>query len=170
MTRQNVPPITSPRWHNRRFMPIVLAALAIPGWAHAAMARDLPIAAPPAAAPDMLGSTCSAVHGQMGLRVSLMFGMYRTHGIKTAKHEWSDFLRDTVTPRFPAGLSVFQADGQWQDRETGRVGHEPSHIIWIVTPPIPDLSDRIAAIRQDYRTRFQQQSVGLSITAGCSAF
>nr|WP_048855941.1 DUF3574 domain-containing protein [Komagataeibacter xylinus] len=170
MTRQTVPSIMSPRRHNRRFMPVVLAALAIPGWAHATMARTLPTAAPPATAPDMLGSTCTAVHGQMGLRVSLMFGMYRPHGKKITKQEWDDFLRDTVTPRFPAGLSVFQADGQWQDRETGRVGHEPSHIIWIVTPQIPDLSDRIAAIRQAYTTRFQQQSVGLSITAGCSSF
>ena len=169
MTRHTAPSITSPRRQNRRMTPVLLAALAALGWGHAAMARSMPVAAP-AVAPDMLGSTCAAVHGQMGLRVSLMFGMYRPHGKKITKREWSDFLSDTVTPRFPSGLSVLQTDGQWQDRETGRIGHEPSHIIWVVTPPLPDLPDRIEAIRQTYRTRFQQQAVGLSITAGCNAF
>ncbi|WP_227672400.1 DUF3574 domain-containing protein [Komagataeibacter sp. FXV3] len=131
------------------------------------MARDLPA---PTVTTDATASTCTALHAQPDVRISLLFGLRRPHGGRITRREWDSFMRDTVTPRFPAGLSILRAEGQWRDRESGQIGREPSRIVWIVTPPAPDLADRLDAIRQAYRTRFQQQAVGVVMTAGCEAF
>lgn len=151
----------------RHILPALLALSGATAWVHPAMARSLTV---PSLTTDVAGPACAALHARPDLRVSLLFGLRRPHGGRVTKREWNAFLRDTVTPRFPAGLSVLQAGGQWQDPESGRIGREPGRIVWIVTPPAPDLADRIDAIRQTYRTRFQQQAVGVAITAGCDAF
>ncbi|GCE82273.1 DUF3574 domain-containing protein [Komagataeibacter diospyri] len=151
----------------RRILPVLLILLETIGWDHPGRAHGLP--APPVIT-DATGSTCAALHAQPDVRISLLFGLNRPHGGRVTKREWNTFLRDTVTPRFPTGLSVLRVEGQWQDRESGQIGREPGRIVWIVTSPAPDLADRLDAIRQIYRTRFQQQAVGVVITAGCDTF
>ncbi|AHI25255.1 hypothetical protein BGC31_07045 [Komagataeibacter xylinus] len=151
----------------RHILPALMALSGATAWLHPAMARSLPA---PSVTTEVAGTTCTALHARPDVRISLLFGLRRPRGGRVTKREWNAFLRDTVTPRFPAGLSVLRVEGQWQDRESGRIGHEPGRIVWIVTPPAPDLADRIDAIRQTYRTRFQQQAVGVAITAGCDAF
>lgn len=151
----------------RYILPAVMVLLGATGRDHPVMAHGLP--APPVTT-DATGPVCTALHARPDVRISLLFGLRRPHGGRITKREWNAFLRDTVTPRFPAGLSVLQVEGQWQDRESGRIGREPGRVVWIVTPPAPDLPARIDAIRQTYRTRFQQQAVGVVITAGCDAF
>lgn len=72
--------------------------------------------------------------------------------------EWEAFLLEVVTPRFPDGLTVLHATGQW--RKGGEpVQREASRVIEIVydeSPRVRRLIDEVAAI---YKTRFQQQSV-----------
>lgn len=99
-----------------------------------------------------------------------MFGLTRPHGGIVTEAEWQDFLRVVVTPRFPAGLTVQNVTGQWQDRETGRIGTEASRLIWVVTDDMPDLEGKLSAIREEYKTRFQQQAVGLVVSPVCSSF
>ena len=42
----------------------------------------------------------------------LYFGTAKPNGVVSAQ-EWAQFLERTVTPRFPQGLSVWPASGQW---------------------------------------------------------
>ena len=46
---------------------------------------------------------------------------------------WDAFLDDTVTPRFPDGLSVFDARGQWRGSD-GLVQKERSKLLVILAP------------------------------------
>jgi Protein of unknown function (DUF3574) len=115
-------------------------------------------------------SLCAAFKARPDVQLSLFFGLYRPAGAPITEQEWNDFVKTEITPRFPLGLSVLSIDGQWQDRVTGHVGHEPSRLVWISTTLTPDLSGRIETIRAAYRTRFQQQSVGLVVTPGCDSF
>ena len=39
--------------------------------------------------------------------------------------EWTSFLAESVTPRFPQGLTVWQASGQWRGND-GAIVREPS--------------------------------------------
>src|SRR4029450_11748395 len=56
------------------------------------------------------------------LRTTLYFGLARPKGAVT-ELEWQLFLRDEVTTRFPAGLTVWEAEGQWGAARGGD-GHE----------------------------------------------
>jgi Protein of unknown function (DUF3574) len=47
------------------------------------------------------------------IRTTLYFGLSRPKG-SVSELEWQIFMRDEVTKRFPDGLTVWQAEGQWQ--------------------------------------------------------
>ncbi|WP_242010440.1 DUF3574 domain-containing protein [Acetobacter musti] len=113
---------------------------------------------------------CGALGATSDLQITLMFGMTRPEGGVVTDADWRGFLRDVITPRFPAGLTVQNGLGQWQDRETGRIGTEPSRLVWVVTEETPDLGNKITAIRDAYKKTFHQQAVGLTVTRGCSSF
>lgn len=72
--------------------------------------------------------------------------------------EWADFLADTVTPRFPAGLTTWQASGQWRS-ETGSLVREPSYVLSLVHPPGEGSEAAIGEIVVAYKRRFEQEAV-----------
>jgi len=74
---------------------------------------------------------------------------------------WETFLADVVTPRFPDGLTVFQASGQWRGASE-RLEREPSRVVEIVHDESPDAGHRIGEIVTIYKTRHQQESVMVS--------
>lgn len=102
--------------------------------------------------------------------IELMFG--RTIGGRMGVSDagWSRFLAREVTPRFPDGLSVVDAAGQWRDPVRGRASHEPSKLVIIVVPDEVAMQDRIAAIVAAYKRQFRQQSVGVITRPVCAAF
>ena len=79
------------------------------------------------------------------------------------------FLDRSVTPRFPAGLTVLDGAGRWQAPD-GRLTQEPSKLVLIVAPNDPGVPARLDAIRAEYKAQFRQQSVGLVLTRGCASF
>ncbi|WP_081866801.1 DUF3574 domain-containing protein [Asaia bogorensis] len=124
--------------------------------------------------PAMPTSGCMAqnilTNSREMLSITLAFGLTEPGGRAITASEWSDFLAREVTPRFPAGLSVVEAQGQWQDEPGGPVTHEPARLVWILTPRAVTLAPALAAIRDAYRKRFNQQSVGAFIHSGCASF
>ena len=124
--------------------------------------------------PAMPTSACMAqnilTNSHEMLSITLAFGLTEPGGRAITASEWSDFLAREVTPRFPAGLSVVEAQGQWQDEPGGPVTHEPARLVWILTPKTATLAPALAAIRASYRKRFNQQSVGAFIHSGCASF
>ena len=82
---------------------------------------------------------------------------------------WDAFLKDTVTPRFPDGLTVLDAAGQWRDPE-GLVQKERSKLLVILVPPGLDSSGPVGEITEEYKRRFGQESVLQVVSDTCVSF
>jgi hypothetical protein len=96
---------------------------------------------------------------------TLFFGTAKPDGAVTPA-EWNDFLATTVTPRFPDGLTVWPAAGQWISA-TGIV-REASYVVSIVHADDPARDSAIREIMQAYKTRFQQEAVLRTRAATCT--
>lgn len=97
------------------------------------------------------------------VRAELLFGRASAPG-------WADFLARSVTPRFPDGLTALDGQGQWRNPATGTISREASSVLVLLVPMAPDLKSRLDAVREDYKARFHQQSVGLVTSVVCTAF
>lgn len=84
--------------------------------------------------------------------------------------EWAEFGDEVITPNFPAGFTVMDGQGQWQNPSTGKISRDPTRILLIAVPRSPDLAARLSAVIEAYKTRFHQQSVGLVTRDSCAAF
>ena len=98
----------------------------------------------------------------------LYFGTTTPGGIVSAD-DWADFLRTSVTPRFPQGLSVWPAAGQWLGKD-GKIARESSFVLNVVHADDAAAEHAIQAIRQDYETRFAQEAVLRVKSAACVSF
>src|SRR5262249_18530888 len=100
----------------------------------------------------------------------LMFGRKIGDRIAVSAAQWARFVDREITPRFPDGLSVLDAKGQWRDPERNRIVHEPSKLVQIVLPGRPEDLDRLTEIAEAYKRQFRQQSVGMIVRAACVSF
>ncbi|HXI31896.1 MAG TPA: DUF3574 domain-containing protein [Vicinamibacterales bacterium] len=91
------------------------------------------------------------------LRTTLYFGTARPKGSVT-ELEWQLFLRDEVTRRFPDGLTVWDAEGQWRTAG-GAVDHERSKVLLLVHPDTGAARESVQALIAKYRQQFEQESV-----------
>jgi hypothetical protein len=109
--------------------------------------------------------------GQKATQVAeLMFGRKIGDRIAVSEIAWNRFVDREITPRFPAGLTVFSAAGQWRDQGSSRIVHEPSKIVQIVLPGQDEDITRLNEIAEAYKTRFKQQSVAVIVRAACVSF
>ena len=100
----------------------------------------------------------------------LLFGrnIAGRHGVTEAK--WARFLAAEITPRFPDGLTVYDARGQWRDRTSNRIARERSKVVMIVLPGEPADDERLRQIVEVYKSKFKQRSVGLIVRPSCVSF
>ena len=91
------------------------------------------------------------------IRTTLYFGLSRPQG-SVSELEWQIFLRDEVTKRFPDGLTVWQAEGQWQTA-AGSIDREQSKVLLLVHGDTAAARQSVQAVIQAYRKTFDQQSV-----------
>lgn len=114
---------------------------------------------------------CREIQTHDDLQIRLMFGLTRPDGSMIDGDDWQEFVDSQITPRFPAGFTVIDGQGQWYDAAGHRVIRERSRIVWIVASSSDrNLQPYLKAIRQSYQKRFSQQAVGLAIQTGCSSF
>jgi hypothetical protein len=99
------------------------------------------------------------------LVAELLFG--REH---VSEKRWRRFLATEITPRFPDGLTVFDARGQWRAPGRKTIARERSKIVMIAMPPDPENGRRLQDIVAAYKVRFKQQSVGLIVRPACVSF
>lgn len=125
------------------------------------------VAAPASAATDSIPCDKSLQTRQVA---QLLFGRNVEDQVRVSEADWADFLAREVTPRFPDGLTVVDATGQWRDARRGSILHEGSKLIEIVLPGAADDRAKIEAIAEAYKRRFEQQSVGLIINQACVRF
>jgi len=103
------------------------------------------------------GVTMECASSAAQIRTTLYFGLSRPKG-SISELEWQIFLRDEVTKRFPDGLTVWQAEGQWQN-PAGSIDHEQSKVLLLVHTDSPAARQSVQAVIQAYRKAFDQQSV-----------
>jgi Protein of unknown function (DUF3574) len=96
--------------------------------------------------------------GETLTRSELLFGRSRPDGRTVTDTEWAAFVDEEVTPRFPDGLTILDATGQYRDR-SGRIVQEATKILLIVHPADPRSRAALEEIRALYRKRFDQESV-----------
>jgi hypothetical protein len=100
--------------------------------------------------------------------VELFLGRGLAGGGEVTEQEWRRFVDDEVTPRFPDGLTVFDARGQW--RSDGVIERENSKVLRILAPGGADVDARLDALMDAYIKRFHQRSVLRTDTMGCYRF
>src|SRR5262245_18969021 len=83
------------------------------------------------------------------IRTTLYFGLSRAKG-SVSELEWQIFLRDEVTRRFPDGLTVWQAERQWQT-PAGSIDREQSKVLLLVLPDTAAARESVQAVIQPYR-------------------
>jgi hypothetical protein len=119
------------------------------------------------ASPGPVDQACAPL-GRAHMRTTLYFGLTHRAG-KVTESQWQTFLREEVTPRFPDGLTVWQADGQWR-RADGRISRERAKVLLLVHEETPEVRTALAAIVNRYKQSFQQESVLWETAAVCAAF
>ena len=78
------------------------------------------------------------------------------------------FLRDEVTRRFPDGLTVWEAEGQWRSA-AGSLDHEQSKVLLLVHPDTTAARQSVQAVIESYRKTFDQESVLWESARACVA-
>ncbi len=82
---------------------------------------------------------------------------------------WAAFLEDTVTPRFPDGLTVLDAQGQWRGSD-GVILRERSKVLIVLAPPGEDRMLLTREISDEYKRRFYQEAVLRVVEDVCVTF
>jgi hypothetical protein len=95
------------------------------------------------------------------MQVRLFFGL-RTPDGPVSQVDWARFLTDVVTPRFPSGLTVVDATGQWRPHNHERITREPSRIVEIVHEDSRETDRRIQEVVTIYKRQYRQESVMLT--------
>jgi hypothetical protein len=109
---------------------------------------------------------CGAVASAQ-TRTTLYFGTNRPIG-SVSELEWQVFLRDEVTTRFPEGLTVWDAQGQWRT-PAGAVDQERSKVLLLVHPDTAEARASVQSVIALYRKTFDQQSVLWETSRVCVA-
>jgi hypothetical protein len=102
------------------------------------------------------------------MRTTLYFGLNRRGGNVT-DGQWKSFVRDEVTARFPQGLTVWEAGGQWR-RSDGAIVRERSKILLLVHDDNPAVHGSIRSIVERYKRLFEQESVLWETARICAVF
>ncbi|GAB3515121.1 DUF3574 domain-containing protein [Pseudoxanthomonas daejeonensis] len=143
----------------RTLFPILLASLL----AACAGAPPLPADAP---APHIEGDAARAAQAQGWLRSELYFGMgsedgapSRVQAEPTSEERWREFLDREVTPRFPDGLTVFDAYGQWLFRGDPGPDRLRTKVLVVLHEDTPRRRADIEAIRLAWKQATGHQSV-----------
>jgi hypothetical protein len=103
------------------------------------------------------------------VRDVIYFGRNRPGGGTVSDADWQRFLDEVVTPRFPAGLTVVDATGQWRGR-SGVVEQERSEIVTVFHRGDDGSRGAVADVAAEYKRRFQQEAVLRERSATCARF
>lgn len=102
------------------------------------------------------------------IEYQLYMGRGGPSGEVVDQDEWDQFLADTVTPRFPDGLTVLDGRGQWRGSD-GAIQKESSKVL-IILAPDEYADDLIEEISDEYKRRFNQDAVLKTVSQTCTSF
>lgn len=99
----------------------------------------------------------SEIQTNIQVQDELYFGRNRPGGT-VSEEEFQKFLRTVITPRFPDGLTVINASGQFRGSK-GIIIREPTKIVVLIYPHSRKNTQAIQEIINKYKEQFQQESV-----------
>ena len=120
-------------------------------------------------APSVPGA-CALPTQKPMIDVDFYFGRDIASRAAVTDAEWEEFAAREITPRFPDGFTVLDAQGQWRNPESGTVKREASKLVRVIAPGGGNLSARVEAVSLAYRQRFHQDAIGVVTTPVCAAF
>jgi hypothetical protein len=88
----------------------------------------------------------------------LFFGLGTSDGAVSGA-AWSRFLTDVVTARFPDGLTVIDAHGQWRAPGVDDVTIERSRVVEIAHDDSPEMDRSVDEVIALYKHRYRQHAV-----------
>ena len=103
--------------------------------------------------------------------LNVYFGQEKGGGASLSDDEWRNFLAEAITPRFPDGLTVLDARGQWFDTSEGRLYVESTKLLNVLVP-VQSAEAGLASVRQisdSYKEQFDQQAVFHTALPACAA-
>ena len=103
------------------------------------------------------------------VRDVLYFGRNRPTGGVVTDTEWQQFLAEIVTPRFPDGLTIVEATGQWRGK-SGAIEQERSEIVTLLHKGDESAKAAVLTITAEYMRRFHQDAVLRERTTTCTKF
>jgi hypothetical protein len=92
------------------------------------------------------------------IQVDLFFGRNIAGVGEVSQEQFQAFVNSVITPRFPAGLTIFDTDGQFLS-STGRLIREPSKVVSLILDDTKANEAAIDEIVAAYIKQFQQESV-----------
>jgi len=108
--------------------------------------------------------------GDRKATAELVFGRVAADGSGgVSEAEFAQFLDGEISPRFPEGLTVIDAEGHTAP-PTGPQISGPAKLVMIVLPGDKDDNTKLQAVRLAYVKRFHQQSVLLMTHGDCVTF
>jgi hypothetical protein len=119
----------------------------------------LPAQQPPS--PTLKDDAAHPAHAHHWVDTRLYFGLGPADAPDKGVSEavWRDFLDREVTPRFPSGLSVLDAYGQWQGKGETAPERVRSKLLVIDYPATAANAAKIEAIRVAWKQKTGDQSV-----------
>ncbi|MBN8791095.1 MAG: DUF3574 domain-containing protein [Stenotrophomonas nitritireducens] len=130
-----------------------------------AAAAASPLADPPPTA-ALQGDAARPAEAIHWVRSELYFGVGEEKGDSSREQtdtiseaQWRAFLDREVTPRFPDGLTVFDAYGQWLFRDAAQPERLRTKVLVVLHEDTPQRRNDIEAIRLAWKQATHHQSV-----------
>jgi NADH:ubiquinone oxidoreductase subunit E len=92
------------------------------------------------------------------IQEDLYFGRNIVDGGEVTEAQFKSFIDTEITPRFPDGLTTYDADGQFLD-SAGKLVQEPSQVVSLIFEDTIENEAAIDQIIAAYKQQFQQESV-----------
>jgi Protein of unknown function (DUF3574) len=119
------------------------------------------------------GATSSVAHCAIGdtalVRDILYFGRNTPGGAELSDSAWQAYVDEVLTPRFPAGLTIWDAAGQWRGA-SGKVERERSKVLTLLHAGDTRADALVAEAVAEYKRRFAQEAVLRERVTTCSRF
>lgn len=96
--------------------------------------------------------------GMAQVREQLYFGRGLRDGGEVSDSAWRRFLETEMMPRFPDGLTLLEADGQWRG-QAGATIRERSWVLVLYHRGEQTTEDAVRAVIEAYKAAFAQEAV-----------
>ena len=105
------------------------------------------------------GCQQTATQGDRSIVTTLIFGTRIDEVRNVTDAEWEQFVEHEITPRFPDGFTIDDADGRWRGKD-GKTIRERSYMLLVVRPANDRaMGAKLEELRTVYCKQFQQEAV-----------